>query len=117
MLTLNTNTILNSTPCVMAHPHPQMQFTYPLPYGAIIMDGGVQFHVFSRNATAIRVLLYDKVSDTEPSEIVELRPEADRWGDIWSLFIPGISAGQLYHFQADGPFDPSQDIDSIRELD
>ena len=44
---------------LMAHPHPELQFTHLLPYGALIHDRGVQFVVFSRNATAMRLLLYD----------------------------------------------------------
>ena len=40
--------------------------------------------------------------------MIEFNPGSDRWGDIWSVFVPGIKAGQLYHFQADGPFDPRQ---------
>ena len=85
-----------------------MQFTYPLPYGAVLRDSGVQFVVFSRSATAMRVLLYDDVTDLDPSRVIELVPDTDRWGDIWSVFIPGLTAGQLYHFQTEGPFDPSQ---------
>jgi len=88
--------------------HPHLQFSYPLPYGAVLRDGGVQFVVYSRSATAMRVLLYQKVSDPEPNRLVEFNPQTDRWGDIWSVFVPGIKAGQLYHFQADGPFDPAQ---------
>ena len=53
--------------------HPALQFSHPLPYGAILHDGGVQFVVFSRSATAMRVLLYDKVDDREPTEIIRLR--------------------------------------------
>ena len=87
---------------------PHLQFSYPLPYGAVLRDGGVQFVVYSRSATAMRVLLYQRVNDREPARIVELNPEADRWGDIWSVFVPGLKPGQLYHFQADGPFDPAQ---------
>ena len=34
--------------------------------------------------------------------------DADRLGDIWSLYVPGIGPGQLYHFQADGPRDPER---------
>ena len=49
------------------------------------------------------VLLYDRVEDREPVERIDLDPDTDRWGDIWSVFVPGIGAGQLYHFQADGP--------------
>ncbi len=52
------------------HPHPALQFNYPLPYGAIIHDDGVQFVVFSRSATAMRVLLYNHQDDLEPAEII-----------------------------------------------
>ena len=51
------------------------QFTYPLPYGAVLRDGGVQFVVFSRSATAMRVLLYDSVNDPDPSRIIEFKPK------------------------------------------
>jgi isoamylase len=93
---------------LMLHRHPALQFSHPLPYGAILHDNGVQFVVFSRSATAMRVLLYDKVSDREPSEIIVFNRETDRWGDIWSVFVPGLAAGQLYHLQADGPYDPAR---------
>lgn len=92
----------------MLVPHPKLQFSHPLPYGPILHDKGVQFVVFSRSATAMRVLLYDLVTDRDPVDIVELDPSSDRWGDIWSVFVPGIGAGQLYHIQADGPFEPRQ---------
>ncbi len=91
---------------LMRHPHPELQFAYKLPYGAVVTDRGVQFVVFSRSATAMRVLLYDKVDDREPSEIIEFDRDTDRWGDVWSAFVPGVGPGQLYHFQANGPFDP-----------
>jgi glycogen operon protein len=84
---------------------PELHFTHPLPYGAILHDGGVQFVIFSRHATGMRVLLYNRVTDREPAHVVSFHPETDRWGDIWSIFVPGLGAGQLYHFQADGPFD------------
>jgi len=91
---------------LMTHTHPALQFAHPLPYGAILHDGGVQFVVFSRSARAMRVLLYEKVDDLEASEVIHLNPDTDRWGDVWSAFVPGIGAGQLYHFQADGPYEP-----------
>ncbi|NBV44179.1 MAG: glycogen debranching enzyme GlgX [Planctomycetia bacterium] len=69
---------------------------------------GVQFVVYSHSATAMRVLLYAGVDDAEPSEVIELDPARDRWGDIWSLFVPGLGPGCLYHFQADGPSDPER---------
>ena len=69
---------------------PPLQFSHPLPYGAILREGsgrrvgggrdnGVQFVVYSRSATAMRVLLYDKVDDPEPIEVIALDPNKDRW--------------------------------------
>jgi glycogen operon protein len=89
-------------------PLPPLQFSQALPYGAVLHDGGVQFVVYSRSATAMRMLLYNAVDDPEPAEVIALDPAKDRWGDIWSILIPGIGPGQLYHFQADGPFDPER---------
>lgn len=92
----------------MRHTHPKLQFTHQLPYGAVIDDQGVQFVVFSRNASEMRLLLYDDVNDLEPVDIINFDPDKNRWGDIWSIFVPGVGPGQLYHFQASGPNVPSQ---------
>ncbi|MEQ8210816.1 MAG: glycogen debranching protein GlgX [Lacipirellulaceae bacterium] len=92
----------------MASKQPFMQFQYPLPYGAILQEGGVQFAVYSRSATAMSVLLYKRHSDREPFKTIKFDPVTDRWGDIWSVFVPGLKAGQLYHYQADGPYLPEK---------
>ncbi len=91
---------------LMRHPHPNLQFTQFLPYGALVHDGGVQFSIFSRSAQDMRLLLYDGVDDREPAEVIHFDPDTDRWGDVWSIFVPGLDESQLYHFQADGPHDP-----------
>lgn len=87
----------NSLPC----------FDYRLPFGAIPDEKGVQFQLFSRNATSVRLLLYRDVEDVEPTETIQLYPETNRWGDIWSLFVPYLKPGTLYHYQVEGPFEPS----------
>lgn len=94
----------------MSHSSPLFRFSYLLPYGAIVRDGGVQFSIVSRMATRMRLLLYDHPKDMEPSEIIEFHPTAHRWGDVWTLYLEGIEPGQLYHFQADGPFDPENGL-------
>jgi len=91
----------------MPSTHPALQFAHPLPYGALLHDDGVQFVVFSRSATAMRVLLYRDAGDREPSRVIHFSPETDRWGDIWSVFVPDLRPGALYHYQADGPHDPA----------
>ena len=84
------------------------EFNYPLPYGAVLRDGGravrrVQPVGHGDAGAAVR-----QVDDRDPSRVIEFNAGADRWGDIWSVFVPGLKAGQLYHFQADGPFDPAE---------
>ena len=91
---------------LMRHPHPELQFNYTLPYGAVVHEAGVQFVIFSRSATEMRLLLYDRVEDIEPDEVIHFERNTDRWGDIWSVYVPGIKKGQLYHIQANGPYDP-----------
>ena len=91
---------------LMRQPRANLQFAYQLPFGATLQDTGVQFSVFSRSATAMRLLLYNDVADREPAEIIDFDRDTDRWGDIWSLQVPAIDKGQLYHFQASGPWDP-----------
>ena len=91
---------------LMRQPCPSLQFTYQPPFGASINNTGAQFSVFSRSATAMRLLLYNEVNDTEPSEIISFDRDTDRWGDVWSLNVPSLAHGQLYQFQASGPWDP-----------
>jgi hypothetical protein len=79
--------------------HPALQFSHPLPYGAILHEGGVQFVVFSRSAMAMRLLLYDRVTDPEPTEVIQFNRDTDRWGDIWSIYVPGIGPGPLQSIQ------------------
>lgn len=91
---------------LMRQPCPDLQFAYALPFGATPSSSGTQFSVFSRSATEMRLLLYNKVNDREPAEIIAFDRDTDRWGDVWSLQVPGLDAGALYHFQASGPWEP-----------
>ena len=93
---------------LMRQPIDPMQSTYQPPFGAMSGPSGVKFSVFSRSATGMSVLLYDKPTDREPKEVLPLDPDTDRWGDVWNLNVPGLSDGQLYHLQASGPYDPDR---------
>ena len=71
---------------------PSLKLLHPLPYGASLQEDGVQFSVFSRHAESISLLLYDRVDDMEPSSVIQFDKNNNRWGDIWSMFIPGLRA-------------------------
>ncbi len=83
---------------------------YTMPYGATLRDDGTVFSFASRSATGARLLLYDNPEDLEPSMVLPFDPDRNRWGDVWSVFVPGVGAGSLYHFQVDGPFEPRRGL-------
>jgi glycogen operon protein len=77
------------------------------PLGASVEKGGVNFSVYSRDATRIDLLLFDS-EDAPPSRVIHLDPSANRTYHYWHVFVPGLQPGQLYGYRAHGPFDPSQ---------
>lgn len=77
------------------------------PLGATIRDGGANFSVFSRNATAIELLFFDTEDDPRPSSVIPLDPSTSRSYHYWHAFVPEIRPGQLYGYRVDGRFDPA----------
>ncbi|QGJ72117.1 Glycogen debranching enzyme GlgX [Planctomycetales bacterium 10988] len=102
----NESTVSSPTVLPETTASPTMLPTAQMPFGAFLQDGGVLFVVYSHSATGMRVLLYDHIDARDPSRVISMNPKHDRFGDVWSVFVPHLKAGQLYHFQADGPFDP-----------
>ncbi len=80
----------------------------PLPLGASVTADGVNFALFSRNATRIWLHLFDNPADGKPSHTFALDPVANRPGDIWHIHLTGVAHEQLYLFQVDGPYQPQQ---------
>lgn len=80
----------------------------PYPLGANFTGTGVNFAVFSRNGTRVLLDIYAHEDDSEPCSIIDLKPETNRTGDIWHVFVEGLNPGALYLYQVDGPFEPEQ---------
>ena len=74
----------------------------PYPLGATWDGLGVNFAIFSANATKVELCLFD------PSGTIEIQrltlPENTH--EIFHGFVPGLAADALYGFRAYGPFDP-----------
>lgn len=79
---------------------------YPFPLGVHLHDDGALFALFSRNATAVTLLLFERPEDPSPYQFIELDPAYHRTGDIWHVWVEGITAGQAYAYRVDGPYDP-----------
>ena len=78
------------------------------PLGATLSRDGVNFSLYSRDASGIELLLFDREDGEHPSLAIRLDPSANRTYHYWHIFLPGVQAGQLYGYRVHGPFDPSR---------
>jgi glycogen operon protein len=80
------------------------------PLGATLSSGGANFSVFAKHSGAAQLLLFDAVDDPEPSRLVDLDPQDNRTYHYWHVFVPGVTAGQIYGYRVSGPFDPTNGL-------
>jgi isoamylase len=75
----------------------------PFPLGATYLEDGVNFSLYSENATAVELCLFD--SDKNQTESAKIRL-IERTDFIWHIFVKDIKPGQLYGFRVHGPYEP-----------
>ena len=80
----------------------------PLPLGTQETGGGVNFAIFSRYASRVRLELFDQPIDATPARVIDLDPAHNRTGDVWHVWVEGIRPGQLYAYRVDGPYKPEE---------
>ena len=80
------------------------------PLGATVYPNGVNFSVFSKNATDIELLLFDDANAAGPSRILRLDARTDRTYHYWHTFVPALRPGQVYAYRAHGPFTPERGL-------
>ena len=73
---------------------------YPL--GATPVDGGVNFSVYANQATAVELLLFERV-DAAPAQVIRLSASEHRTYHYWHVFVPNLQPGQIYAYRASGP--------------
>jgi isoamylase len=79
----------------------------PHPLGATVGEGGVNFSLFSRSATSVELLLFDRY-EAQPVQTIRLDPHEHRTFTYWHAFVHGIGEGQLYAYRVDGPHAPAE---------
>ena len=74
----------------------------PHPLGATVDEGGVNFSVFSRNATTVELLLFERQDDVQPIQIINLDSPNHQTFFFWhvmsrasnlALITPTVSMG------------------------
>ncbi|MDE3740865.1 glycogen debranching protein GlgX [Maribacter polysaccharolyticus] len=78
------------------------------PIGSSVMADGVNFSIFSKNSTAVELLLFNDPDDAQPNETITLDKEINRTESYWHVFVPGLKAGQIYAYRMYGPFNPER---------
>jgi isoamylase len=76
------------------------------PLGATVYPHGVNFSVFSQNASAIELLLFSTPQDTKPTYVIPLDPPRHKTYYYWHVFIPELEAGQIYGYRVYGEYAP-----------
>lgn len=75
----------------------------PYPLGSSWDGQGVNFAIYADNATGAELCLFkDKTDETEFQRI----KMTERTHQIWHIYIPDLSPGQLYGFRISGPYEP-----------
>jgi len=91
-------------------PHSAAAAGTAFPLGATVLPRGVNFSVFSKDAAALDLLLFDAAGDPGPSRVVPFDPGANRTDHYWHAFVPDLKPGQIYAYRAIGPMDPARGL-------
>ena len=82
----------------------------PIGFGAVPADGGVNFCLYSRDATRVSLVLFENEHDQKPCCVLDFDPNINRTGDIWHLFVEGLAEGALYLYRVEGPYVPPKGL-------
>jgi glycogen operon protein len=79
----------------------------PYPLGATWDGRGVNFAIYSKNATRVELCLFDAANGA--SETVRITmPEQTH--ETWHVYIPHLTPGQLYGYRVYGPYAPERGL-------
>ena len=74
----------------------------PYPLGATWDGAGVNFSLFSENATKVELCLFDGADGRRETRI----PMREQTHQIWHIYLPEARPGQFYGYRVHGPYEP-----------
>jgi isoamylase len=92
---------------VVPQPAYQIEAGHPHPLGATVTAAGVNFSLFSENATGVELLLFERHDSLEPFQQIKLDPLVHKSFHFWHVHVRGLKAGAQYAYRVDGPADLS----------
>ena len=84
-------------------PRVTMRPGHPYPLGATWDGEGVNFALFSENATGVELCLFDRHDQEKETQTIRIE---ERTNQVWHVFLPEVRPGQLYGYRVHGPYDP-----------
>jgi isoamylase len=81
----------------------------PVPLGATLQHGGVNFAIFSKHATAVTLVLFRDDAGQAVTEF-PLNARSNRTGQIWHVWVRGIGTGMQYGYRMDCEDNPNPKI-------
>ena len=81
----------------------------PVPLGATLQHGGVNFAIFSKHATAVTLVLFRDDAGQAVAEF-PLNARSNRTGQIWHVWVRGIGTGMQYGYRMDCEDNPNPKI-------
>jgi glycogen operon protein len=75
----------------------------PYPLGANWDGNGVNFALFSENATSVQLCLFESAEARAEVVRITLPEQTDM---VWHGYLPDVRPGQLYGYRVQGPYDP-----------
>src|SRR5436305_12119053 len=74
----------------------------PFPQGATWDALGTNFSLWSENAEAVQLCLFDDEGEERRIDVL------DQTAFQWHIYLPGIGPGQRYAYRVHGPYDPAR---------
>lgn len=75
----------------------------PYPLGATWDGNGVNFALYTENATGVDLCLFDTATGKPETTRVKIKEVTHQ---VWHVYIPGLKPGQLYGYRVYGPYEP-----------
>ncbi|EOZ95387.1 Glycogen debranching enzyme [Indibacter alkaliphilus LW1] len=76
------------------------------PIGPSVQENGVNFCIFSKNATLVELLIFQHVNDIYPEQVITLDPTINKTYHYWHVFLEGAYEGLIYAYRIHGPHEP-----------
>ncbi len=77
----------------------------PYPLGATWDGEGVNFALFSENATRVDLCLFDSELQDRERVAIQIQECTDQ---VWHVYLPEVRPGQLYGYRVYGPYSPHE---------